>query len=428
MSAFFDVWVETYFLEGDQAQPLVSKQNLLAMAEVKKNTGVAVDEPFVLSGARNSATTYAKAVTKSTTGTRGNSSNNHRWLVPLGELDGRIIVKDRDLAASQGDTARADAMKHEIKLGVARFGYDLATRFGGERGGAIGFGTYATSGHVLTLEDPSQARNFSQGQIVDISETDGTSAGTLFAQRSIVSVDADAGTLVLGATTNDTVAANPSSTLQNTDPYYLFDGYTYEDTDGDPTAVMLGASDVVPLTTPTSTLAGVVRAEDSRLGGIRLTSAEAAAASTLMDRIITLSAKGEEQGGWMYSDERVAVLGSVAFGVLLRQMAQLGMPQNPSRRGKTGEYGYSSVEVHTGQGTVTCVSDRTCPKGIMRLLDFSKIKVHTPTGKLTDFVRSNGSFMSQLADGTNDHIIRPVYYGMVSWGNPAHHGIAPTGL
>lgn len=425
MAAFEDTWLETIFVEGDRAVPLASENNLMALLPMQKASGGVADQPFTLAGTRTTAGSYADSKTKGTNAGGGSAGLHFKWLVPTGEMTHDIRIKDKDLQMSEGPQARANALQLAVEQGVKQFGQDLSNRFGGASGGSYGSGTYVSgSSFTLTFDDPDNARFLSPGQILDGATTDGTSGSALAQKAAVVSVNVDTGAVVLGTEAGGGAsAASPGAAwaAEDGNTLFLFNGYTFNTSLTDQ---VFGVAEWCPLAAATSTIANVIRSVDTRLSGVRLTTAEAGSLS-LADRVIELCAKGKDIAGWVNGD-RYAIFNPRAWSVLCRQLATLY--GSNAVQVKTGQYGFSYVSVYTDVGEIKCISDRSCPKNIFRVIDFASAKVRTSNSKLVDFAKTNGALMSQLADGTNDHVVRPVCYNQVTPGNPAHHGVGSTSL
>jgi hypothetical protein len=424
MSTFFEAYLGALIVDADLHQPVVQVNNLLKLLTMKELKGNSIERAVTLSGARNAAENYAEARAKRRLATRGSRLNGLQWNVPAGRIEDDIPVPCRDIKLAKDPAAGAEAIRSHVETGLEAFGETVGERFGGVAGGSIGLGTYSTTGHVVTFTDPAMAANFSPGMVLEISEDDGTDGAhtKVGSSAAVVSVDVDAGTIVVGTTSDDTTAANPGSWVNSTSYYFWQDGMFQP---GSPTATMLGVSDVLPIAAATTTLAGLVRSSDSRLSGVRLSTTEAGTL-TLLRRISKTCSKGQNTSGWRQGRKRYATVNPMAFEVIAGEVAS----QWQTQQAEDAAYGYSYIMVHTACGPVKVVSEPTCPLGFGRIIDADGIEMYTPNKKMVDFegIGPEGMYRAQLADDENSYIIRPVLYNCTVWNNPAHHGVFPTGL
>lgn len=400
-----------------RAQPLLKKY------QFRKHGGEAVVERFVLSGPRGSAgdLTSAQTVAAITP-----NANYFRWLVSHGTYEGEIRIPHKDTALSRQDRdAAARALQIAVDTGLEDFGAQQVRMLLGRAGASAGYGEWEETAGTPTgfpafcirFADPTDAANFQVGDIVVISANDATDAAhtQVGSAGYVMARDTDLGYIQLATTAAPTVAANPGSWVDDTN-YYVY--RLGEFLPGDPDAIVTSWSDYIPTAVATSTLNGVARSSDSLLSGNRLTTTEAVGPLAL--RVRKLINKMRARAAHMPTGGLLCVMHPEDWGTLEEQLSA-SLERAPANETQDG---YMSIKLNTASGSVECVSEPYQLKGYARLIDPSKMRLHTPSGTLTEWVDDDGSIVRILT--SNNLILRPVSYPAHTIGAPFAHGILPT--
>ena len=400
-----------------RAQPLLKKY------QFRKHGGEAVVERFVLSGPRGSSGDLASAQTVAAITP---NANYFRWLVGHGTYEGEIRIPHKDTALSRQDRdAAARALQIAVDTGLEDFGGQQVRMLLGRAGQAAGFGEYEETAGTPTgfpafcirFADPTDAANFQVGDLVVVSANDGTDAAhTLVGSAGYVCArDVDLGYIQVAATSATGTPANPGSWVDDTN-YYVF--RLGEFTPGDPDAIVTSWADYIPTSVATSALNGVTRSADSLLSGSRLSASEAVGPLAL--RLRKLVNKMRARAAHMPTGGMLCVMHPEDWGTLEEQLSA-SLERAPQ---KETQDGYMAISINTASGVVECVSEPYMLKGYARLIDPSKMRLHTPSGTLTEWVDDDGSIVRILT--TNNLILRPVSYPAHTIGAPFSHGIFPT--
>jgi hypothetical protein len=410
--------LDTIHTTSVRAQPLLKKYSF------RKHGGEAVVERFVLSGPRGSSgdLTSAQTVAAITP-----NANYFRWLVEHGTYEGEIRIPHKDVAMSRGDRdAAARALRVAVDTGLEDFGAQQVRMLLGRAGLSIGIAEWeVTAGtptgfpaFALRFANPEDAANLQVGDLVRLSAGDGTSgAHTLIAGTGYVMArDVDLGYVQIAATTDITTPASPDAAWTDDTNFSVF--RLGEFLPGDPTAIITSWDDYVPTAVSTTTLNGLTRSSDSLLCGSRLTTTEAV--GPLAQRLKKLVNKMRARVGQMPTSGLLCVMHPEDWG-LLEEQINATVERSPA---SSTEDGYSSIKVMTASGSIDCVSEPYQRKGFARLIDPSKMRIHSPTGTLLEWVDDDGSIVKILS--TNQLILRPVSYPAHTIGQPFAHGIFST--
>lgn len=410
--------LDTIHTVSVRAQPLLKKYSF------RKHGGEAVVERFVLAGPRGSSgdLTSAQTVAANTP-----NANYFRWLVEHGTYEGEIRIPHKDVAMSRGDRdAAARALRVAVDTGLEDFGAQQVRMLLGRTGLAVGSARYEdTAGtptgfpaFCLRFEtDPSEAANLQVGDFVVISAGDASSGSDSLVGSVgvVIARDVDLGYAQVATTAAPTVAANPGSWVDNT-TYFVY--RLGEFLPGDPSAIVTSWDAYVPTAVSTSTLNGLNRSVDSLLSGSRLTTTEAV--GPLAQRLKKLVNKMRARVGQMPTSGLLCVMHPEDWG-LLEEQVNATVERSPASQ---TEDGFSAIKVVTASGIVDCVSEPYMRKGFARLIDPSKIRIHTPSGTLCEWVDDDGSIVKILT--SNQLILRPVSYPAHTIGSPFSHGVFPT--
>jgi len=393
---------------GQQVQDLTFKNHVL-LSKLPKDesfSGDVMPLPVITSNPQGIALSLATAQTVSDTAASGNVKG-YKFNITTGTLESEVSIGNKVLESSRDDKGafiRNELV--EIDGMLANFGTALSQAMYGNGGNSLGVLSGAPSANVCTLTNPEDAINLEEGMQVEFYTTDGTTSGTLrtVGGEYITDVDYVAGTF--------TISATPSGTTTSD---HVFRRGTHGQTAS--AELIYGLSAWIPASAPSSTaFFGVDRTGNvTRLGGVRLTTAEVAGMG-IEERLQRLCTRIQRVGSGSNGVTDIFLnpekWQNLAIALQSRHIF--------SKEEKVGSFGYQALKLVAGGGEVNVWADRHCPIAKAFALDMSTWKLYS-TGAAPHILDKDGNKMLRKAT-TNDFAVRAVAYPQLGCNNPGANG------
>jgi hypothetical protein len=300
----------------------------------------------------------------------GAATHDGEWQLPTGQIETSLRLKYKDLV--QGKTNRGAYLRnltHQTDRHVEYFGERFAQIILGSGGYRLAAAdlTNVSNGVITMLDasgnvDASAIANFYRGQILVASANDGTSSGhTLLpsnvnpAKAYVISVDRDAGTIVVSDTPGSTTPEIPAGWGSQGNDVSLFALGQFKPTLPGSTMsnrlLCQTLSDWITPTAATDTFGTVDRSVDSALSGVRVPSA--AVASLPIDHKLGYAATYLQS---RYAGRRAPtfVLQSERWFELVRSLQAQGIVKDI---GSVLEGGAKSVRIATVNGMAEVIAE-----------------------------------------------------------------------
>lgn len=296
-------------------------------------TGRSFDYPIRYGNPQGISGTFATAQTNA-------KSSKGLQLVALRKPKFGVITLDGEavLAAKDNKGAFMDLITTETDGVIQEFGDRLAFDFYRDTYCLRGRGS-SVSGNVITLAEPTDARNFKVGMKL-ISDNTATGASPNSGTSEVVAVDEDAGTVEV-----DDIATIVGFAATD----YLF-------CEGDPSTGIEGLEVCTPLSAPvygTDSFRTIDRGADPRrLAGSRLDDTSLNAEVALGRLAVKVSNVGKAHA----MDE--AYLNPTHF---FNAAQRLNAKVEYTEAGGTAHYGFQYIMLHTAAGSMRVYSDPDCP-------------------------------------------------------------------
>lgn len=392
-------------------------------------SGKSFHEPVILSNPQGLASNFTDMLDISDGGHEGSATVVGEWTALYGDYVGAVNITDKDVAAG-GDVPDGAYLKPfglQSDSLIDSFGERMSTYIFSEPGKSIGtYNGNTVSSGVLTLLGTAaegQILNFNKGQGLQVSSEDGSSTAHVLlgsgAKAYVIAVDYDGLTVTLSGTKGGAagVGLNAAFTTADTS-LFLFNAGDFQGT-ASPTFIIDSFADWIPSTAPTGVFKGLDRTGDSRMGGVRLTAAQATGLST-EERIKKLVTKinGPFGGG---KGEKVVVMESVQWQKLASVLETRG--QRPLD-GKTANCGYQYLQINTGRGVCKVISDPMCRPDVFWAFEMDKWTLRTLDG-FPKIVNGDGFQMLRKSD-SNTYQFRIAAYAQLTTPYPSRHGRGPV--
>src|SRR5690606_35139346 len=349
------------------------------------------------------------------------------WSLPYGDYTGGVEISDTAIDAG-GDVPSGSYLSPlglETDGIIEEFGEVMDTYLWAEPGKSVGQynGNNISTGVITLTGDAaeSQIMNFNIGAPFQVSANDGSGAHSLLGSGSagwVIAVNYD--TLqVTFSTPAGGSAGTPTGWDTADTSLFLFRKGDFQGTSGNtPVFIIDSFADWIPSSAPGSTaFKGVDRSVDSRLGGARLTSTQAAGLSN-EERIKRLVTKLNSTFGG--SGEKLVVLESIQWQKLASVLEARG--QRPLD-GRTANLSYQYITLQTGKGLAKVISSPKCRPDTFWALEIDKWTLRTLSG-FPKVMKGDGFTM--LRKATSDkYEFRIACYGHISTPYPSRHGRGP---
>lgn len=240
----------------------------------------------------------------------------------------------------------------EVDRGIRAEANYLNFRLYRSRGGAIGRMTntgFATA--VMTVDDLAAVHAVQAGDVLKLASTDGTSGATRAGSLTVASVQFPTkSNAAASITLTGNISAGVAAAAAND---YIF-------LDGDFGLAPTGFADYIPDTSggAATTLHGLVRSVDTRLGGALVDGTSSTVYELITDMLTATSAYGGMTRG-----SRTIFINPFAIGDLVKQLdGKWGIQQASDFNGeKSARVGYKSIEFSMMGLEAQLIIDRMCP-------------------------------------------------------------------
>lgn len=323
-----------------------------------------------------------------------------KWVVPWGNLKGGVLLDGDAIMTAKAEAAKGkladqtvflDYVKEHTEGAIKSMGRNLEQLLWAGTGASMGSFTISTGVCTFTYEE--EVLRFQLGQAIQAS--DGVAVGSVLLGAGsvgyVIKKDPDNKQITV-STTPDGSAGTPSGW---TGTMYAM-RYGEFGAGADPTVIIYGLPLWVPTSAPSGAFCGITRTNyPYELGGVRLTSAEAAGG--IEKRITRFMTKMDLYGFKMPGGKRKLLMNPYNIEMLATALEAKGVRLNPET---DKEFGYSKVTWTGVAGTIEIVSVPLCPRGGAWLVDTKAMRMRS-FGKFPQVVDWDGN-ESRLAAGTDD--------------------------
>lgn len=412
----FDAFLKYNYGNADRVQKLLYTDNpFLAFIKktggVKANGGEAIVSPVQYASGQAISSSFSSSQTIAAAS--GGSIRAQKWVIDWGDYYANLLIDDKLLMLSKGEnSAYLEARQAEIDGLHKQFAFNLNGYLLRSRARNLGSGTNSTG--VLTLTNADDVVHYQVGMQIQASANDGSATGhALLGSGSIgyvIAVNPNAGTVTVSESDNGS-AATPASW---TGTMYFFRLGDFGGT-STPNKVVDGFDDWCPSSDPSATAFNTVdrTAHIIACSGVRLTSSEIAGLSTeqRMKRLATRMAnRGFGSPTAMFLNPEKWQ--DVADGLESRGIREIG---------KDATFGFRSLQIATGGGTVEVYSDRCVPpSAVYALTGKESFELRYPQDQLAAPVSGDGLQMMRKYNANSYEYRLALYPAVVA--TPGHLG------
>ena len=348
-----------------------------------------------------------------------------QWVVDWGDYGHSVYITDKEITMSASDLGSFfQSKKENIDSQYRLFGDAVEGLLLRDAGHSIGYGAF--SGGTITLSPKSDIVNFEVGQILQASASAGTGTDSYLGSGSlgyVISVNQNAGTVVVSATSGGT-AGVPTSWTGNV---YLFRYGEFQGTNGGtttPNVIVNSFGEYIPATDPSDTFNGVDRSLNVvARSGVRLTTAECTGLST-EDRIKKIFTRMASMKETKMSAKDV-YLHPIAWQALANSLEKKGQR---ILDGKAGIFNFPKVEMATPAGIISIWPDKFMPLGYGYVIDFGTTELHYGgNAGFPSVVSGDGLTMLRRSDA-NTYEHRLISYPAFIVKAPARNGRFPVSV
>lgn len=430
----------------------------------EKALGKITSYPFKLQGGQGHAARRVDSqfITSQGTGAlaaQGGRSVVGEWLVTNGDYTDTVVIRDKD--SEEGDASNEASYLRNLVMEtdglIEEFGEVFETYLMGFGGGvaagagvrqpkSLGRVTQAGVGAVgvLTLDTPEDAHNFHIGMaLIAIDETDATvvlggatqgiAAGSV---HWVIAIDTEAGTVTTGLTQG---ASTPGVTATAWDGaanaiqvfrYGDYSNYTSgaaaaagTNNSGSTTGVYIcdGFQDWITPTSQPGTKFNVTRNVDSRLTGVRLSSAKAV--GSIENRILQLATEIQLTSG--NKGPLKFLLNSRQWTKLVGELKSRGItPHESTAKGAKTTFGYSAIYVDCPQGRCEVIPTPHLQATLCMALNMKSWHFCATKGMFPRVMNGDGLRLLRKAN-TDDYEFRTTCYAHLACQYPSWNGRTP---
>jgi hypothetical protein len=428
-----------------------------------KALGKITSYPFKLQGGQGHAARRVDSqfITSQGTGllaAQGGRSVVGEWLVTNGDYTDTVVIRDKD--SEEGDASNEASYLRNVVMEtdglIEEFGEVFETylmSFGG--GVAAGAGvrqpkslarvTQAGIGAVgvLTLDTPEDAHNFQIGMaIIAIEETDativlgsasnGTAGGSV---HWVIAVDTELGTITTGLTQGAStpgVTATAWDGATNAIQVFRYGDYANY-TSGSPVAavtnnsgsqtgvyVIDGFQDWITPTSQPGSKFNVTRNVDSRLTGVRLSTAKSV--GSIENRILQLGTEIQITSG--NKGPLKVIINSRQWTKLVGELKSRGItPHESTVKGATTSFGYSAIYVDLPQGRSEVIPSPHIQATLCIMLNMKSWHFCATKGMFPRVMNGDGLRLLRKAT-SDDYEFRTTCYAHLACQYPSWNGRA----
>lgn len=304
---------------------------------------------------------------------------------------------NEEAAAAAGDDKGSFVrlVTSQMDSTIDELGHQLAIALYGAGSGSIGK-ILTVAGGVITLVQADDARNFSEGQVIQANPTETGTLGNMRAGTGVVSaVDEDAGTVTYTGTITSVAISD-----------FLYSKGNY---DGD----IKGLAAWLPLTAPSSgeSFFGVDRSvAPQRLAGWRVTTTS----NSIQDNMKKLAAKIRRAGG----RPKHAFMSPMNWNALQNDLET----RVDRTEGGEAKFGFDSLVMATPAGMIRVYADPECPPDRGYILDMSTWFLKYLGDGIPHLINRDGLSMQRAASADQVEY-RFRYWGQLGCLAPGHNGV-----
>ena len=434
LGSWIDAAVHDYYVDVQPLHTLVGRASPL-MDRLRKSAieGLNTGEFFTLAGGMGiagdlaSAQEVASQVGSGGAGTApGAATHDGQWLVPHGQIETSLRLKYRDLVIGKTNKgAYVRNLTHQTDKHGEAFGERFAQLLLGGSGYTLGEADLTTSASgTVTMVDLENIANIHRGMVLVASANNGTSsshtllpANVSFQKAYVKSVNRDAGTFVISATSYDGTAGFPAGWGSQGDNVFLFPlgqfkpllpGSTFNSK-----LLVQALSEWITPSAASDSFNGVDRSIDSALSGVRPPSSVIGGLPP-EHKIGAVAAYMQQN----YSATRplTYVASPLVWFSLVRALHAQGVVTDIGSKLTAGG---KSVEVATVLGTSEIISEPHQDPNFIYGLLLDEIKIHHLDG-LPGVANADGFQMLRQAD-SNDLEFRLICFPQLIVREPWRH-------
>jgi len=374
------------------------------------------------------------------------------WLVQNGDYTGTVLIRDKD--AEEGDASNeasylravvmeTDALIEEFgeifETYLMSFGSGVAAGAGVRQPKSLGRFTQAGIGAsgLMTMDTPEDAHNFQIGMaLVGIDETNATvilGAAPATSVSWVVAVDTEAGTITVSGTQGGAGTTNAAwDAAANAVQVFRYGDYANY-TSGSPVAagtnnsgaqsgvyIIDGFQDWITPTSTPGTKFNVSRNVDSRLTGVRLSTAKSV--GSIENRILQLATEIQITSG--NKGPLKCIVNSRQWTKLVGELKSRGItPHESSVKGATTSFGYSAIYVDLPQGRCEVIPSPHLQQTLCLMLNLKSWHFCATRGMFPRVMNGDGLRLLRKAS-SDDYEFRTTCYAHLACQYPSWNGRA----
>jgi len=366
------------YYNGQKVASLIF-QGRPTFAMIKKNTNF-VGETYplpLLSSTGAGSNSFSSAYTNQTPGQYKKFQLTRKYNYGVG-----TISREAMMASANDIGAFISAKSFEIDQKIQQVSLEMSMALFRSGTGTLGVISSITSG-VITLDSPSDARNFSINQLLQQATSDG---GTPVAAGGyVIAISPDAGTITVSLTLGGS-AATPTG--------WVATGYLVPN--GNSNAGVSGLLGWFPVTAPVGgdNFYGIDRSTAPNLAGTRYASVGGESVQDSLTKAVVQLMQNSTTG-----KADVIVMNPVSWQQLSLEMGAKiqvqRMDVNTKRDGAEVVVGFTGFQMATALGILNVVPDRSCPPQTAFILDTDVLEIAS-LGQAPELQDERGAFLNLI--------------------------------
>lgn len=382
MASFQSKWLKKRFAApgklqaiGDRAAPFV------ALCDKPVQGGASVAEALIVSGIKGFSYSLTAAQAVHAQASHG-ASNYEEFNSSFGQYFGEASVTARAVAGSKTNMdAYLRQLTEVFETSVGSFVAIGERKLLGPIGGSIGRISNVTIGAdgEMSLTITGDAQNFAAGMIVQASDSTGNGApsnvrsGLGYIFKVFVDGDSNGAHIHVATSEANAEAVTPGIPTGWVNNDYLFRNGDIQAATDLSDAQIRSFQAWNTLAAANDTFNGVVRGQDSRLSGFRLSST-AVAGMSVLDRMLLLATTGRSQCG--ATQALLFVVGPNTWAQLAQEMQSYGQTTFVENQ----KIGIKMMQVMTCNGLAQVLNSPSCLESDIWLFTESNLKIYNYDG------------------------------------------------
>lgn len=371
------------------------------------------------------------------------------WLVTNGDYTDTVVIRDKD--SEEGDASNEASYLRNVVMEtdglIEEFGevYETYLMGGGQAiaglnkalGNALAAGIGANG--VVTLVTPEDSHNFQVGMAISATITsvattllgDAGSSAATGGVAWVIAVDTELGTFTTGISQGQAAPGNTFTAF--TTPAVPLHFFRYGDFQGSVSTtgangtaqdvgvyIVDGFQDWITSTSQPGTKFNVARNVDSRLTGVRLSTAKAV--GSIENRILQLATEIQITSGT--KGPLKVLINSRQWTKLVGELKSRGVtPHESTVKGATTSFGYSAIYVDLPQGRSEVIPSPHIPQTLLLMLNMKSWHFCATKGMFPRVMNGDGLRLLRKAT-SDDYEFRTTCYSHLACQYPSWNGRA----